>query len=233
MMQRTEEMVKERLDDIRKAVAEAAEASGRSSDNISVMAVTKTVPPALVNAAIAEGITLLGENRAQELLEKYADYHLDGVQLHFIGHLQTNKVKVIIDKVSCIESVDSVHLIDEIERQAARIDRVIDILLEVNISAQETKSGFSKEETVQAAAYASSCAHLHLKGLMCIPDKAEGHAAFLRMRRLFDTLRERYPSMDTLSMGMSGDFADAIRCGSTQIRIGSAIFGEREYRRLS
>ncbi|MCI5925020.1 MAG: YggS family pyridoxal phosphate-dependent enzyme [Oscillospiraceae bacterium] len=233
MMQRTEEMVKERLHDIRKAVEEAAAISGRSSDDVSVMAVTKTVPPVLVNAAIAEGIILLGENRAQELLEKYADYHLDGVQIHFIGHLQTNKVKAIIDKVSCIESVDSLRLIDEIERQAARIGRIMDILLEVNISAQESKGGFSEEEAVQAAAYTLSCAHLHLKGLMCIPDQTESHAAFLRMRRLFDTLRKQYPAMDTLSMGMSGDFADAIRCGSTQIRIGSAIFGEREYRRLS
>lgn len=232
-MQKTEEMVKERLTVIRKAVAEAAVASGRSPDDISVMAVTKTVPPVFVNTVIEEGVTLLGENRAQELLEKYADYHLDGVQIHFIGHLQTNKVKVIIDKVSCIESVDSMHLIDEIERQAARIDRVIDILLEVNISAQESKSGFSEEEMVQVAAYVSSYPHLRLKGLMCIPNKTESHAAFLRMRRLFDTLRAQYPAMDTLSMGMSGDFADAIRCGSTQVRIGSAIFGEREYRRLS
>lgn len=232
-MQRTEEMVKERLAEVRKTAAEAAKASGHDPGDIALMAVTKTVPPLFVNAAIAEGITLLGENRAQELLEKYEDYHLDGVQIHFIGHLQTNKVKVIIDKVSCIESVDSMHLIDEIERQAARIDCMMDILLEVNISAQESKSGFSEEEVVQAAAYASSCGHLRLKGLMCIPDKEESHAAFLRMRRLFDALKVKYPAMDTLSMGMSGDYADAIRCGSTQVRIGSAIFGEREYRRLS
>ena len=233
MMQRTEEMVREGLRIVRDKAARAAAQSGRSVSEIRILAVTKTVPAFLVNAAIADGICLLGENRAQELIEKYDDYQLSGIQIHFIGHLQTNKVKVIIDKVSCIESVDSFHLIDEIERQAKRIGRSMDVLLEVNISAQTSKTGFTSAEVQKAAEYVENCSHLHLKGLMCIPDQEESHAAFLRMRELFEKMKVVYPGMETLSMGMSGDYEDAICCGSTEIRIGSAIFGKREYGRLS
>lgn len=233
-MQRTEQMdaVRLRLADIRRTVEQAAVQAGRDPAEISVMAVTKTVEPALVNTAIGEGIVLLGENRAQELCEKFADY-LPGVEIHFIGHLQTNKVKVIIDKVTCIESVDSIRLMDEIERQSARIDRMTDVLLEVNISNEPSKSGFSVDTVMAAAEYAAALPHLRLRGLMCIPDKTESHAAFLRMRLLFEEVRAQYPDVRTLSMGMSGDYAEAIRCGSTQIRLGSAMFGAREYRRLS
>lgn len=232
-MQKNEQAVKERIAEIRKEVAVAARESGRDPGDIVIMAVTKTVPPALANTAIEEGVFLLGENRVQEFLEKFEQYHTEEVKIHFIGHLQTNKVKYIIDKVKCIESVDSQRLAAEIEKQASRAQRTMDVLLEVNISKQESKSGLLPEEISAVAAYVSSCAHLRLKGLMCIPDPAEGTAALERMHELFDTMKTSYPEMEVLSMGMSGDYAEAIRCGATQIRLGSAIFGDRQYRRLS
>lgn len=233
MMHRNKELVRERIAAIRKEIEAAAKAAGRDPGDIRLMAVTKTVDPELVNTAIEEGVNLLGENRVQEFLEKNSQYLIKETQIHFIGHLQTNKIKYIIDKIKCVESVDSQRLAAEIEKQAARVQRTVDVLLEVNISRQESKSGFLPEEVESAAEYVSSCPHLCLKGLMCIPDKAEGSLAFERMRQLFEKIRTGYPQMDTLSMGMSGDYREAIRYGSTQIRLGSAIFGDRQYRRLS
>ena len=232
-MHNSKEQIRERIAEIRKDIVSAAREAGRNPEEIHLMAVTKTVPPELVNTAIEEGVFLLGENRVQEFLEKNWQYLAKETQIHFIGHLQTNKIKYIIDKIKCVESVDSQRLAAEIEKQAARIQRTIDVLLEVNISRQESKSGFLPEEVEAAAEYVLSCPHLCLKGLMCIPDKAEGNFAFERMQQLFDTIKARYPQMVTLSMGMSGDYKEAIRYGSTQIRLGSAIFGDRQYRRLS
>ena len=226
MTQRSKEEVQTALRTVRENVSRALEESGRS-DTVKLMAVTKTVPPEIVNYAVAEGVTLLGENRVQEFLEKEAQYSPDVSEIHFIGHLQTNKVKYIIGKVSCIESVDSIRLCEEIERQASIHDRIMDILLEVNISNEPSKSGFLKEEVCEAAQAVSAFRHLRLKGLMCIPAKEESHDAFVQMKQLFEELKKTNPEIDTLSMGMSGDYEEAVRCGATVIRLGSAIFGKR------
>ena len=226
MTRRNKEDVKKALDTIRKNVSCAAAESGRS-DAVRIMAVTKTVPPEVVNDAVAEGVTLLGENRVQEFLEKEEQYSSSVSEIHFIGHLQTNKVKYIIEKVSCIESVDSMRLCEEIDRQARMHNRIMDILLEVNISNEPSKSGFLKEEICEAAEKVSKFHHLKLRGLMCIPAKGESRSAFLEMKRLFDGMKQTNPEIDTLSMGMSGDYEEAVRCGATIIRIGSAIFGKR------
>ena len=159
-MHNSKEQIRERIAEIRKDIVSAAREAGRNPEEIHLMAVTKTVPPELVNTAIEEGVFLLGENRVQEFLEKNSQYLAKETQIHFIGHLQTNKIKYIIDKIKCVESVDSQRLAAEIEKQAARIQRTIDVLLEVNISRQESKSGFLPEEVEAAAEYVLSCPHL-------------------------------------------------------------------------
>lgn len=226
MTQRSKEEVLHALKIIRENIAHAMEQAGRT-DCVRLMAVTKTVPPEIVNYAVDDGVTLLGENRVQEFLEKEEQYSPSVSEIHFIGHLQTNKVKYIIEKVNCIESVDSMRLCEEIERQAKIHERVINILLEVNISNESSKSGFTKQELPEVVKEIANFEHLRIKGLMCIPAKQESHEAFVQMKQLFDLLKENNPEIDTLSMGMSGDYEDAVRCGATVVRLGSAIFGKR------
>ena len=177
-----------------------------------------------------------GENRVQELLEKQPQGAYEGAPVHFIGHLQTNKVKQVVGRVDLIESVDRTELLECVEKQAAKLDLVQDILLEVNIGAEESKSGFTPEETMQTAAKMAEYPHCHLKGLMAIPPAREHEGDncryFAEMRNLFvDISAKKYDnvSMECLSMGMSGDYPDAIREGATMIRVGTAIFGARHY----
>ena len=199
---------------------------------------TKTVDPVLVNAAIGAGITLLGENKAQELCAKYDSYHKDGVQIHFIGHLQTNKVRQIVDKVSMVESVDSIKLAREIDRHCAAIGKVMDVLLEVNIGREENKTGIFPEFLPALLEEAGKLEHIRVRGLMTIPPVCETEEEvlqyFSQMRQLFiDIKQKKYDniSMEILSMGMSADYLAAVRCGSNIVRIGTAMFGQRNYKR--
>ncbi|WRS28124.1 YggS family pyridoxal phosphate-dependent enzyme [Oscillospiraceae bacterium MB08-C2-2] len=228
------EQVLQNLADLRRQVKEAALEAGRDPDSIQIMAVTKTVPAPLVNAAIAGGITLLGENRAQELLEKYPDYHLNQAEVHFIGHLQTNKVRQIVDKVTMIHSVDRLSLAKEISRRSQELGKTMDILLEINVGDEASKSGMPLEQAEGLAEEIAGLPALRIRGLMAIPPICgEIHQIehyFSEIRQLSVDIGAKNRDnmrMDILSMGMSGDFVPAIRQGSTMIRLGTALFGSR------
>ena len=201
-----------------------------------LLAATKTVPPEMINFAIDQGIDLIGENRVNELLEKYDLLNRDKTEIHFIGALQTNKVKYIIDKVDMIHSVDRASLADEIERQAAKKGIVMPVLAEVNIGNEITKSGVSPTEIYEFCKYLNSLPHLKLRGLMAIPPKCEekggNNEYFCKMRKIFVDISYQNvdnSNMDVLSLGMSDDYLDAVEFGSTMVRIGSGIFGKRIY----
>lgn len=215
-------------------IEEAKIKAGRT-DKVRFMAVTKTVPPEIVNHAISLGIDLLGENRVQEYLDKRESY--SPCEVHFIGGLQTNKVKYIIDKVNMIHSVDSIRLAEEVSRRAVSAGLTMDILLEVNIGGEESKSGIAPDELFELAAQAGELPGLRIRGLMTIPPvdhNGSSERYFERMQRLFGDIGDKFAGndkflTDTLSMGMSGDFAAAIKYGSTIVRIGSLLFGYRKY----
>ena len=233
-----EQEVAQNVQKIAQDVREAALQAGRDPSEVQVMAVTKTVDPVLVNAAIGAGITLLGENKAQELCAKYDSYHKDGVQIHFIGHLQTNKVRQIVDKVSMVESVDSIKLAREIDRHCAAIGKVMDVLLEVNIGREENKTGIFPELLPALLEEAGKLERIRVRGLMTIPPVCETEEEvlqyFSQMSQLFiDIKQKKYDniSMEILSMGMSADYLAAVRCGSNIVRIGTAMFGQRNYKR--
>ena len=217
------------------AVRQAAIDCGRDPNEVTLMAVTKTVAPELVNESIANGIHLLGENRAQELLEKYESYEKENAEIHFIGHLQTNKVRQIIDKISMIHSVDSLHLAKEIDKQAAKIGKIMNVLIEVNIGDEESKSGVSAAELPGLLGEISKLQHISVKGLMCIPpaskNEEENAHYFAKMQKLFIDMKQKNMdniNMSILSMGMSNDYKIAIQYGSNIVRIGTALFGSRK-----
>lgn len=203
----------------------------RPSDAITLMAVTKTVAPEAVNHAIDCGVRVLGENRVQEYLSK-KDFYAPQAQVHFIGHLQTNKVKYIIEDMALIHSVDSVHLAAEIDRYAARVQKTQNILIEVNVGGEASKSGVSPDRLEDLLLEVGQMPHIRVKGLMTIPP-AEGNEKFLsKMQQLYLDISSKKMDnidMEILSMGMSGDYAAAIRYGSTMVRIGTALFGVRTY----
>lgn len=227
--------IKKNLQEVEKRIKAAAERSGRKREDIYLIAVTKTHPVDMMNEAIRLGVTDIGENKPQEVRDKYDD--VLPVKWHLIGHLQTNKVKYIIDKVSLIHSVDSIKLMDEIERQAEKHDvDSIDILIQINISGEETKSGIKPEELEDLLLHAGELKRVKVKGLMTIAPKTDSSFTnslhFDNMKRIFvDITQKKYDnvSMEFLSMGMSGDFETAIECGANMVRVGSAIFGERNY----
>lgn len=223
---------------LQEQVAQAAAAAGRDPAQVRLMAVTKTVDPELVNAAIGAGITLLGENKAQELCAKYDSYHKDGVEIHFIGHLQTNKVRQIVDKVQMIESVDSLPLAKEIDKRCAALNKQMPILIEVNIGREESKSGVLPEDLPALLEEISKLPCLSVRGLMAIPPVCENNEQvsqyFYQIQQLFiDIKQKKYDNinMEILSMGMSGDYQTAIAYGSNIVRIGTAMFGQRNYKR--
>ena len=228
--------IAENIAAIRKTMAEAARRAGREPSEIKLCAATKMNDAAAVREAIAAGVDCCGENRVQEIQAKRPQGAYEGKPLHFIGHLQTNKVKYIVGVVDLIESVDRLELLQCIEKQAEKVSVVQDILLEVNIGAEESKSGFTPEQTLQTASEMAAYPHVRLRGLMAIPPVSENPGDnsryFAEMRNLFvDISAKKYDnvSMDCLSMGMSGDYPDAIREGATLIRVGTAIFGPRNY----
>lgn len=229
--------IAQRLSEVEKRIENAAQKSGRKRSDILLVAVTKTHPPEMINAAIAAGVTDIGENKPQEVRDKYNA--VEPVNWHLIGHLQTNKVKYVIDKCCMIHSVDSVKLMDEIDARARACGKVMDILIQVNISGEESKSGIAPEELDFVLKYAANTPNLKVRGLMTIaPNTGDSNINklhFNNMHKLFsDTKMKTYDnvSMDYLSMGMSGDFEDAIECGANIVRIGSAIFGKRDYSKI-
>ena len=223
---------------LQEQICQAAAAAGRDPAQVRLMAVTKTVDPELVNAAIDAGITLLGENKAQELCAKYDSYHKDGVEIHFIGHLQTNKVRQIVDKVQMIESVDSLPLAEEINKRCAALNKQMSILIEVNIGREESKSGVLPEDLPALLEEISKLPAVSVRGLMAIPPVCENNEQvsqyFYQIQQLFiDIKQKKYDNinMEILSMGMSGDYQTAIAYGSNVVRIGTAMFGQRNYKR--
>ena len=221
---------------VKKNIAAAALAAGREPDEIMLVAASKTNSAARVREAIAAGVDACGENRVQEMLEKCALGAYEGAPLHFIGHLQIDKGKFVVGTAALIHGVDSVELLAAISRCAIGRGLVQDVLLEVNIGAESSKSGFAPEEIAPALAAASSLAGVRVRGLMAIPPKCENGDDnthyFIRMKQLFiDNYEKKYDNvrMDFMSMGMSDDYEAAIRCGADIVRVGTAIFGARIY----
>ena len=227
--------IKENIAHIRAEIDAAARTTGRTGADITLVGASKMNDAAACQEAIAAGIDVLGENRVQEMTEKLGQNAYDGAPLHFIGHLQRNKVKQVVGKVSLIQSVSSIALLDEIEKVAAKMDLVQDILLEVNVGGEEAKSGFAPEEVFDAVRYARTLPHISLRGLMTIPPIAVEQGAnipyFDKIRALFVDISEKMydNKWEYISMGMSDDYAEAVRCGANMVRVGSAIFGARNY----
>lgn len=226
--------ISENLKEIRNKIDTAAKKSNRTLEDITLIAVTKTYSPDAINEAIDNGVTDIGENKVQEILEKYD--LVKPVRWHLIGHLQTNKVKYIIDKVHMIHSVDSIRLMDEIERQAAKHNVTMNILIQINISGEESKFGISPDELEDMLIYAGKLNNVKVCGLMTILPKIDTDISlrlqFVNIKDIFiDISNKKYDNVDMqyMSMGMSGDFEMAIEEGSNMVRIGRAIFGERIY----
>ena len=220
---------------IRAEIEAAAREAGRDPKEITLVGASKMNDAQACRDAIAAGIDALGENRVQEMTQKLSENAYEGAPLHFIGHLQRNKVKQVVGYVDLIQSVGSLSLLDEIEKVAAAKGLVQDILLEVNVGEEEAKSGFAPAEVFAAAEAAKERAHVRVKGLMTIPpadaDRDTNIRYFQQVRTLYVDINEKlfHNELECISMGMSGDFADAIRAGATMVRVGTAIFGTRYY----
>jgi len=217
---------------INEQIQQACTKSARLRDDVLLLGVTKTYEADIINASIELGITDIAENRVQEIIRKYDDV-TPGVNWHLIGHLQTNKVKYIIDKVSMIHSVDSMKLAKEINKRAAGIDRVMDVLIQVNVAQEEQKFGVSYQDAYELAETIDNLTNVRVRGFMNIApfveDKESLRGDFKQMRTLLERFRDNRPYADCLSMGMSNDFDVAIEEGTTMVRIGTGIYGKRDY----
>jgi len=227
--------IAENIAAIRSRIDAAARETGRTGADITLVGASKMNDAAACRQAIAAGIDVLGENRVQEMTAKLADNAYDGAPLHFIGHLQRNKVRQVVGKAALIQSVGSEALLREIEKEADKQGLVQDILLEVNIGGEEAKSGFAPDELTAAAALAAELVHVRVRGLMTIPPadatREENMLYFRKVQALYVDINEKIydNKLEYISMGMSGDFEDAIRAGSNMVRVGTAIFGQRYY----
>ena len=227
--------IAENIARIRAEIDAAAREAGRDPKEITLVGASKMNDAQACRDAIAGGIDALGENRVQEMTQKLSENAYEGAPLHFIGHLQRNKVKQVVGYVDLIQSVGSLSLLDEIEKVAAAKGLVQDILLEVNVGEEEAKSGFAPAEVFAAAEAARERTHVRVKGLMTIPpadaDRDTNMQYFRQVRALYVDINEKlfHNELECISMGMSGDFADAIRAGATMVRVGTAIFGTRSY----
>lgn len=234
MTERLYANVADNIKRIREDVARELARCNRNESDVTLMAVTKTQPPEIVNQAIEAGITLLGENRAQELIEKHERYALGYEHIHFIGHLQSNKVRQIVDKVAMIQSVDRLSLAQEINRLCEKQGNIMPVLIEVNIGEEETKSGIRPQMLNEFVEQLSNLGHIRVDGLMCIPpicdELAQQEKNFEKMHRHFIDIKAKKLDnicMHVLSMGMSHDYVAAIHQHSNIIRLGRAIFGDR------
>ena len=235
MAEKTPEEMREAVLAIREKMAAAAREAGRDPAEVQLCAACKTRTAETVAASAALPIDVFGENHVQELCANFDAGAYCGKPSHFIGHLQTNKIKKVLGRASLIQSVGSEHLLTAIEKEAAKAGIVQNVLLEVNIGGEAAKSGFAPEAVEAAAAHAKELAHVRVRGLMTIPPagaaRDENMVYFEKVHALYvDINRKMYNNeLDYLSMGMSGDFADAIRAGSNMVRVGTAIFGARDY----
>ncbi|MBR4667663.1 MAG: YggS family pyridoxal phosphate-dependent enzyme [Butyrivibrio sp.] len=228
-------MIKENLEFVEKNICEACKKAGRDRSEVTLIAVSKTKPVSDIREAMACGITVFGENKVQEIRDKTAEI-TEPLSWHMIGHLQANKVKYLPGVACMIHSVDNVKLADEIEKQAAKHELVMDVLIEVNMAHEDTKFGLSPEETIDFVKEISKNEHLNIRGLMTIApyteDPESNRVYFKGLRELKDKINSlNIPrvQMDTLSMGMTGDYSIAIEEGATFVRVGTGIFGERDY----
>ena len=227
--------IAENIARVRAEMEAAAREAGRDPKEILLVGASKMNGAQACREAIAAGIDALGENRVQEMTQKLSEHAYEGAPLHFIGHLQRNKVKQVVGFVDLIQSVGSLSLLDEIEKVAAAKGLVQDILLEVNVGQEKAKSGFAPAEVFAAAEAALERPHVRVKGLMTIPpadaDRDTNIRYFDQVRTLYVDINEKlfHNELECISMGMSGDFADAIRAGATMVRVGTAIFGTRYY----
>lgn len=227
--------IRNNLENVRARIKKAAERSGRNPDDILLVAVSKTVGVEAIETAIKENVINFGENRVQELLKKY-DILKGRCNWHLIGRLQTNKVKYIVDKVTMIHSLDRLELAEEIQKRAQACNRVVDALIQVNVSGEETKAGISPDEVLDFAKKVSAYSNIRIRGLMTIAPYTEDPESvrwvFRRLKNIsVDIERENIDNIDMqyLSMGMSHDFEVAIEEGANIVRIGTSIFGERQY----
>ncbi len=221
---------------IEERISEAALKAGKKREDITFLAATKTVDVEVINYAISLGLKYIGENKVQELLSKYDNYNLSDASLHFIGHLQSNKVRQIVGKVDLIQSVDSVKLAKEISRQSLKNNVNTDILVEVNIGEEESKSGVKAEMVYELLDEIKNFDNISVKGLMCIPPicncPQKNLKFFTKMNNIFIDISSKKLdniSMDILSMGMSADYYEAILSGANMVRVGSSLFGARNY----
>ena len=227
--------IAENLARVRANIEAAARAAGRDPGEITLVGASKMNDAAACREAIAAGIDVLGENRVQEMTQKLSENAYEGAPLHFIGHLQRNKVKQVVGKVDLIQSVGSLSLLETIDKEAEKQGLVQDILLEVNIGEEEAKSGFAPADIFAAAETAKSMNHVRVLGLMTIPpadcDRDTNIQYFGKVRTLYVDINEKlfHNELKCLSMGMSGDYEDAIHAGATMVRVGTAIFGARNY----
>ena len=227
--------IAENIARVRANIEEACRQAGRDPKEITLVGASKMNDAAACREAIAAGIDVLGENRVQEMTAKLGDNAYEGAPLHFIGHLQRNKVRQVVGKAALIQSVGSEPLLHEIEKEAAKQALVQDILLEVNIGDEAAKSGFAPEMLADAARLARTLPHVRVRGVMTIPPAdatpEENVVYFRKVQALYVDINEKIydNTMEYISMGMSGDFEDAIRAGSNMVRVGTAIFGQRYY----
>ncbi len=229
--------IDENLKEIRHNIAEAAIRSGRDEQAVTLMAVTKTVESVYINHALSCGIHTIGENKVQEFLQKKPELNLTDCKAHLIGHLQSNKVKKIVGQVDVIQSVDSTEIAKEIAKRSLEQGIVTDVLLEVNVGNEESKFGFDLEELEEKACEIAEIPGIRVQGLMCVAPICDSET---ELRKVFSNMYRSYLdigakkinniNMCTLSMGMSGDYREAILEGANLVRVGSAVFGPRNYR---
>jgi hypothetical protein len=228
-------MIAENLKNVRLRVEAAAQRAGRDPREVKLIAVSKTKPVSMIEECIAEGQLVFGENKVQELVEKIPQLPQD-LEWHLIGHLQKNKVKYIVDQVALIHSVDTVALAEQIQKEAVKKNCDVDILLEVNVAKEETKSGFNAEEVYDACCQIAAFPNVHIKGLMTVApfveNPEENRIIFRKLKQLYVDIQGKKVDnicMSELSMGMSNDFEVAIEEGATMVRVGTALFGARDY----
>lgn len=228
-------MIQENIKNVQENIAKACERSGRDPREVTLIAVSKTKPESMVEEAYAAGTRDFGENKAQEMSRKYDSLPRD-IRWHMIGHLQRNKVKYVVGKACLIHSVDSVRLAEAIQEQAQKTDVVMPVLIEVNVADEESKFGITTEETMSMVEQISKFPNISIKGLMTIAphvsNQEENRWVFRKLKQLsVDIKAKNYNNVnvDILSMGMSGDYEVAIEEGATMVRVGTSIFGERNY----
>ncbi|WP_448554997.1 YggS family pyridoxal phosphate-dependent enzyme [Thalassotalea montiporae] len=221
--------IKDNLTQIQQQITNACQLANRAPDEVQLLAVSKTKSAEVVMQAYQAGQRHFGENYVQEAVDKVSQLsHLSGICWHFIGPIQSNKTRLIAENFAWVHSVDRIKIATRLNDQRSGQDTPLNICLQVNISGEQAKSGTTINELNELAAYVNNCEHLTLRGLMAIPQKQAPMSVFNDMHQLFTDLKSQYPTIDTLSMGMTNDMDSAIAAGSTMVRIGTAIFGRRD-----